>query len=88
MYMTCSLFRIACYFITSTWAVGLLSEFLSRLILILVHLSINKLVIYGNVILSTITVICILITIICVTRERKQTIILIEQWKQEHLNIQ
>ncbi|CAF1623799.1 unnamed protein product [Rotaria sp. Silwood1] len=88
IYINCSSFRIACYFITSTWAVGLLSEFLSRLILILVHLSINKLVIYGNVILSTITVICILITIICVTRERKQTIILIEQWKQEHLNIQ
>ncbi|CAF1280878.1 unnamed protein product [Rotaria sp. Silwood1] len=88
IYINCSSFRIACYLITSTWAVGLLSEFLSRLILILVHLSINKLVIYGNVILSTITVICILITIICVTRERKQTIILIEQWKQEHLNIQ
>ncbi|CAF1388570.1 unnamed protein product [Rotaria sordida] len=88
IYNNCSSFRISCYIITSTWSIGLLSEFLARLILILVHLSINKIVIYGNVILSSVTIICILITIICVTKERKQTLILIEQWKQEHLIIQ
>ncbi|CAF3457948.1 unnamed protein product [Rotaria sp. Silwood2] len=88
IYTNCSSFRTSCYVITSIWAIGLLSEFLTRLTLILIHLSVNKIVIYGNVVLSSVTVICILITIICVTRERKQTIILIEQWKQEHLNIQ
>jgi hypothetical protein len=88
VYINCSSFRVSCYMITSIWALGLLSEFLARLTLILVHLSVNKIVIYGNVILSSVTIICTLMTIICVTRERKQTMRLIEQWKKDHLNVQ
>lgn len=88
MYTNCSSLRVSCYLITSAWAVGLLSEFLTRLTLILVHLPVNKLVIYGNVILSAVTFVCIIITIICVARERKQTIAFIERWKQEHYTVQ
>ncbi|CAF5219802.1 unnamed protein product, partial [Rotaria magnacalcarata] len=84
MYTNCPSFRFSCYLITSTWGVG----FLARLTLILVHLSVNKIVMYGNIILSALTGICILLTIICVVRERKQTIISIERWKQEHLYVQ
>ncbi len=84
IYANCSSFRLSCYMITGIWSIGLLSEFLARLTLILVHLSVNKLVIYGNVILSSITILCITLTILCVARERKQTIILIERWKTEH----
>ena len=74
IYQNCLSFRLSCYIITITWTVGLLSEFLSRLTLILIHLSVNKIVLYGNIILSSITITCILITIFCVTIERKQTI--------------
>ena len=88
IYTHCSSFRLSCYMITGTWAVGLLLEFLSRLALIFVHLSINKIFIYGNVILCSVAIICVLMTIICITRERKQTIILIEQWKTVHLTAQ
>jgi hypothetical protein len=88
IYTHCSSFRTSCYMITSIWSLGLLSEFLARLTLVLIHLSVNKIVIYGNVILSSVAVICISMTIICITRERKQTMRLIEQWKKEHLNVQ
>jgi hypothetical protein len=88
IYTNCSSFRFSCYMITGIWSIGLLSEFLSRLTLILIHFSINKTVIYGNVIFSSVTVICIVLTIICLTKERYQTTILIEQWKREHLNVQ
>ena len=88
IYTNCSSFRRSCYMITSTWTIGLLLEFLSRLTLILVHLSVNKIFIYGNIILSSVTMMCIVTTIICVTRERKQTIIFIEQWRRENLNVQ
>ncbi|CAM4776803.1 unnamed protein product [Rotaria magnacalcarata] len=88
MYTNCPSFRFSCYLITNTWGVGFLAEFLARLTLILVHLSVNKIVMYGNIILSALTGICILLTIICVVRERKQTIISIERWKQEHLYVQ
>ncbi|CAF3669222.1 unnamed protein product [Rotaria socialis] len=88
MYTNCPSFRFSCYLITSTWGVGFLAEFLARLTLILVHLSVNKIVMYGNIILSALTVICILLTIICVVRERKQTIISIGRWKQEHFYVQ
>jgi hypothetical protein len=88
IYKNCPSFRLSCYVITSVWSIGLLLEFLARLTLILIHLSVNKIVIYGNVILCSATIICTVITIISITRERKQTIILIEQWKIEHLNAQ
>ncbi|UJR14256.1 hypothetical protein I4U23_001247 [Adineta vaga] len=88
LYDKCSSFRISCYIITSLWSFGFLCEFLGRLILILIHLPVNKIVIYANIVLTTITVICTLLTIICVTKERKQTMLFIEQWKNEHFNDQ
>lgn len=80
IYTNCSSFRISCYLITSIWAIGLLLEFLARLLLILIHLPVNKIVIYGHIILSSITVICITSTVICITIERRKTLVLIEEW--------
>jgi hypothetical protein len=88
IYTHCESFRISCYLITSIWSVGFLLEFLGRLSLILVRLSVNKIVIYGHVILSSITVLMILLTIICIAKERKQTLKFIEQWKKNHLKAQ
>jgi hypothetical protein len=88
IYVHCSSFRKACYIITSIWSIGFLSEFVARLVLILVHLSVNKIVIYGNVILSTIAALCIILTIICIVKERKQTLALIKQCKEKHVNSQ
>ena len=87
IYTHCSSFRSSCYIITGIWAVGLLLEFLARLTLILVHLPLSKLVIYGNVILSGVTAICIALTITFIAKERKQTIAFIQQWKNDHLNV-
>ena len=83
LYNHCSPFRSSCYIITGIWAIGLLSEFLARLTLNLVHLSVNKVVIYGNVILSSVTVLCIILTITSITKERKRTLVFIERWKKE-----
>jgi hypothetical protein len=88
IYSHCSSFRSACYLITSIWSIGFLLEFLGRLTLILAHLSVNKIVIYGHVILSSITIIMIILSIICIVKERKQTLKFIEQWKKNQLNIQ
>lgn len=87
LYTNCLSFRHSCYVITTIWSVGLLFGFLGQLILILIHLSINIIVIYGHVILTSITIFCIVLCIIQVTKERKQTMIFIEQWKTEHLNL-
>jgi hypothetical protein len=88
IYAHCSSFRSACYMITSIWSIGFLLEFLGRLTLILIRLSLNKILIYGHVILSSITILMILLTIICIAKERKQTLEFIEKWKKDHLNIQ
>lgn len=80
MYKNCSTFRLSCFIITSIWAVGLLLEFLARLLLILFHLHVNKIVLYGHIILSSITVLCIVSTIVCITIERKSTLRFIENW--------
>jgi len=87
IYTHCSSFRFSCYMITGVWSIGLLSEFVVRLILILLHLSINEIFFYANVILTSVTIVCILLTIMFVMRERKQTIRFIEQWKREHLQL-
>jgi len=83
IYAHCVSFRYSCYLITSIWSVGFLLEFLARLTLILLHLSVNNIVIYGHIILSSITVLCIVSSIICITIERKYTLAFIEQWKEQ-----
>ena len=88
IYEHCSSFRFACYLITSIWSIGLLSEFLARLTLILLHLSVNKIIIYGHIILTSVTVLCIILTIICIIQERKQTFVWIRQWKERHSTVQ
>jgi hypothetical protein len=83
MYAHCSSFRRSCFTITAIWALGLLSEFLGRLTLILVHLSVNQIVLYGNIIFTIATVLCIGATIACIVRERRQTLAFIRQWRLE-----
>lgn len=80
IYTHCLSFRYSCFMLTSIWAVGFFFEFLARLILILLHLSVNKIVLYGHAILSSITVTCIVLSILCVTIERKHTLVYIERW--------
>jgi len=86
LYLNSSSFRHSCYLITSVWSIGYLLEFLTRIGLILAHLSINKIVIYGHVILSTITVLMIVLTVICITIERKFTLKFIERWTTQYSN--
>jgi hypothetical protein len=86
IYAHCSSFRTACYMITSIWAIGLLCEFLARLFLILIHLSADKIFIYGHIILSSMTSLLIFLTIIFIARERKQTLKSIEKWKIDYLH--
>ena len=88
IYEHCSSFRFACYLITSIWSMGFLFEFLARLTLILLHLSINKIIIYGHIILSSVTILCIILTIICMIEERKRTVAWIQQWKEKYSTIQ
>ncbi|CAF1229734.1 unnamed protein product [Rotaria sordida] len=88
IYTNCPSFRRSCYVITSIWSVGLLLGCLGQLILILIHLSVNKIVIYGRIIYISLIVLCVLLTIICGKRERKQRMILIEQWKEDNSNVQ
>ena len=86
IYSHCSSFRLSCRLITSIWAVGYFLEFLTRIILIAIRLPINKIVLYGHIILSSITLLCIVSTIACIAIERKHTLAFIERWKTEFLN--
>ena len=87
IYTHCLSFRSICYMITSIWSIGFLLEFLGRLTLILLHLSINKIVLYGHVILSLVTVVMIILTIICITKERQQTLRFIQQWTKDYYSV-
>ncbi|CAF0913652.1 unnamed protein product [Adineta ricciae] len=86
LFTYCSSFRYSCKVITSIWSLGYLSEFLVRLSLILARLSVNKIVIYGHIILSTITIIMIASTVLCITIERKYTLAFIQRWRLQQLH--
>jgi len=86
LYAHCASFRRTCYLITIIWTIGLLCEFLLRLLLILMHLSVDQIFIYGHIMLISMTIILIFLTILCIVHERKQTIKTIRLWKDEHLN--
>ncbi|UJR14255.1 hypothetical protein I4U23_001246 [Adineta vaga] len=82
MHKNCPSFRWACYTLTSIWAIGFFFEFIARLSLILLHLPVNKIVIYAHIILSSITILCIILSITCIVIERKHTLLFIEQWNE------
>lgn len=81
IYQNCSAFRSSCFIITGVWAVGLMLEFLGRLGLIFIHVPVNMIVIYGYIILISVTTLCIILTIISITKERKETLAMINEWK-------
>ena len=86
LYANCPSFRLSCYSITSIWSIGFLLEFLARVTLIIIFRSVNKIVIYGHIALSTITVIMLLSTGISITIERRYTLAFIERWRLAHDN--
>lgn len=84
LYKNSNAFRYSCYCITTIWSIGFLSEFLARLALILLCHSINKVVIYGHIILSSITALMIVLTVASITIERKYTLAFVEKWKSTY----
>jgi len=88
LYGNFSSFRRYCLLVTFTWSIGLLIGFLAQLILILVRVPVNTIAIYGHVALTSVMIICIVLTVILVAKERKQTMKQIETWKTEHLSMQ
>ena len=88
IYEHCASFRSSCYIITGLWSIGLLLEFCARLSLILLHFSVEKIFIYGHLILAGMTALLTLLTILCIIAERKRTLFFIDQWKKEqHLSM-
>jgi hypothetical protein len=88
MFTTFPSFSRSCYLVTAIWSVGLFFGFLGQLILILIHLPINTIFTYNQVILVSIIVLCIILSINFIRRGRKKTMIHIEEWKREHLTVQ
>ena len=87
LYAYCPSFRLSCYLITSVWSVGYFIEFFIRLTFILIGLPVSKIVIYGHIILSSITVLMIVLSVIFITIERKYTLAFLEQWRIDYFNL-
>lgn len=85
IYAHCPSFRSTCYIITIIWTVGLVLECLARLFLMLIDLTPNQVFIYSHILLTIMTNILIILTIICIRKERKQTLKFINNWKKDFL---
>jgi hypothetical protein len=86
LYECCPPFRQSCLCLTTLWAVGFFGEFIARLTLILMPFSVNEIVIYGHIILTSITIVCIVSTGIGLLVERRRTCQFIQRFAAYHFD--
>ncbi|CEG83555.1 hypothetical protein RMATCC62417_17456 [Rhizopus microsporus] len=78
------MFRTYCYVLTFAWAVILMGEFAAKVIMIKSTLDIDHIVLYGNIIIITVSVTMALITSFSSRLIRKRSVVLVQEWMKEN----
>ncbi|KAI9486974.1 MAG: hypothetical protein EXX96DRAFT_517368 [Benjaminiella poitrasii] len=81
-------FRKFCYFLTAGWSFALMIEFVIKIIMIeATHLTVDQIILYGNIIIAVIIVLMTLITILSRNLLLKKAVSVSEEWhKQNNYN--
>ncbi|KAG1439649.1 hypothetical protein G6F56_012225 [Rhizopus delemar] len=77
-------YRRFCYILTGSWSVFLLGEFIAKVIMIKSTLDVERIVLYGNIILICVFVISINMTLIGSYFVRKRTRAVTGDWLKIH----
>ncbi|PHZ12626.1 uncharacterized protein RHIMIDRAFT_251570 [Rhizopus microsporus ATCC 52813] len=78
------MFRTYCYALTFAWAVILMGEFAAKVIMIKSTLDVDHIVLYGNIIIITVSVAMALITSFSSRLIRKRSVVLVQEWMKEN----
>ncbi|KAI8077058.1 hypothetical protein BDF21DRAFT_342100 [Thamnidium elegans] len=80
----CKVFRTYCYVLCAIWGVALMGEFVAKVIMIQSTLTIDQVLLYGNIIVITIVSVITIGTIIASRFIRKRTMAIAVAWKLEN----
>lgn len=80
----CSIFRKYCYILSAIWGSMLMGEFVAKVIMIKSSLTIDQIVIYGNIIVIVVIVVMTIGTTIASKIMRKRISVIVEEWILEN----
>ncbi|GAA5804723.1 hypothetical protein HPULCUR_010227 [Helicostylum pulchrum] len=80
----CKIFRTYCYVLCAIWGVALMGEFVAKVIMIQSTLTIDQVLLYGNIIVITVVLVITVGTIIASRSIRKRTTAIAAAWKLEN----
>ncbi|KAI7889882.1 uncharacterized protein EV154DRAFT_466616 [Mucor mucedo] len=76
-----SMFRKHCYIVSGLWGVVLMGEFAAKVIMIKSTLSVEKVVLYGNIIVAAVVGLMIVGSTVTSTLMQKKIVVLMAEWK-------
>lgn len=80
----CRIFRKYCYILSFLWGAILLSEFIAKVIMIQSSLSVDQVVLYGNIIVIVVVVGMTIGTSIGTRFVKKRTIVIMTEWRKQN----
>ncbi|KAG2209809.1 hypothetical protein INT47_001958 [Mucor saturninus] len=76
-----SMFRKYCYIVSGLWGVILMGEFAAKVIMIKSTLSVDQVVLYGNIIVAVVVVLMTVGSTVTSTFVQKKIVVLMAEWK-------
>jgi hypothetical protein len=84
VWLNCSVYRKYCYALSAIWGVLLMAEFVAKVIMIQSTLSVDQVVLYGNIIVIVVVVVMTTGTIIASRFITKRIGVIATQWRKEN----
>ena len=80
----CHIFRKYCYILCALWSFVLMAEFVAKVIMIKSSLTIDQILLYGNIMVIVVIVTMTVGTTIASRFIRKRTVAILDEWKKEN----
>lgn len=79
-----SMFRKYCYILTGLWGIILMGEFIAKVIMIKSSLSVDQVVLYGNIIVVVVVVVMTIGTLVATQMMQKRLNATLQKWQNEN----
>lgn len=80
----CRFFRQYCYVLCALWSAVLMGEFIAKVIMIKSTLTVDQIVLYGNIIVIVVIVVMTVGSTIYTRRMRKKIVVVAKEWREKN----
>lgn len=80
----CHVFRRYCYILCALWSAVLMGEFIAKVIMIKSTLTVDQIVLYGNIIVIVVIVVMTVGSTLYTRRMKKQIAVIAEEWRKKN----